>query len=486
MSPSQILSDEWFTLEVFAQMLKALDPKLVQDIITIDIPDADNKALLLAAIALWLKNGALAPFHVVVVNRRFSSENAAGVFNPETKTFSFEETPGAKPVELDTKSFLAAKLKEGPNEVYDLEDERMLLGINVASLRALVRDAFPDVNLDSIHFYNGGTAAVGGIGPCVHKTEWKFFKGVGQGIMEHTSFEGPVELATAAEIHEFDAAWLALRPDERSAFLKAAFEAIPPNLRYTIPLLPLEHSDDSSPKKQRTEGGSAPAYAPEVRALVDFAEGGGVFRVFSGAPLTGAVALPEVVRHRVVYLAAMFGALDDGSKNVLKGNFNHVVDEPAAEKLMGGAYFPNARVVFFPTNFFKTAFPTPDGVCNEVCTLPAATIAAVKETSKPLQWIAALVAQWTALNPRGLQPLFDVAVLFDLLTSARLFKIFATAGLVGPKLVHKGETKSWIDEAAPFPKGFYTVDANGLDGVEGGNFAFEARNVLSVFFADLF
>ena len=117
------------------------------------------------------------------------------------------------------------------------------------------------------------------------------------------------------------------------------------------------------------------------------------------------------------------------------------------------------------------------------------------------QKIAGGVAQWTGINPRGQnQPLFDVAVLFDPRVVLAAYKIFPCAIVTGPnvyaagtpfadcglKLVPAGETKTWLELDSPYPIGFYSADAFGLDGTAGGNFSEDARFVLPAFLGSVF
>jgi hypothetical protein len=247
--------------------------------------------------------------------------------------------------------------------------------------------------------------------------------------------------------------------------------------------------------------------------LEDLARQGKSFVLYSGAPLTGAVALSKDVKDRVVYIAAMFGSLDDGSKNLLGGNFNTVVAFRASLQLVQGLDFPNARVVFFPTNFFKTK--------EQVCTYTAEELEGLA-ASLALKWLAAHVAQWTGLKRGQTQPLFDPAVLVDLPTVALNFKLFEAKVVLGPNVYAK-ETpfeafglrvapngpKKWLGVDSPFPVGFYSVDAEGLGpesgaetgaesgaesgaetgaetGAEGGNFEAGARGIVLSFLRGVF
>ena len=479
------------TFRVFYDMLAALDEEHLAELCIVDVPDIDNKAMVLAVLAERLKRGCInTPLHVILDNRCFSSRSASYVDDPVTKMVSFEETPGGERVQLDGRTFGTTKVKEATVEPRDLDDERKLLAINKAAFQALVRDAgFP---ASSVIFYDGGTPQFAGLSSKAHCMDWKTFRNACQDIMAPPTFAGPIEYATPAEINRFKAVYLSWTPDVRAAYFNESYDAIPAELRTIVPLAPLFAGGESPAKVPRTE---APLYAPEVQALIDMAQRGVLFRIRCGGPLTGAVALPAAVKQQVVAFEAMFGTFD-GSLNLLGACFNNVVDFPASVKVANGE-FPNARFLCYPTETFKT----PDATGAQVCTLDAGAIAAIKPDSLVAQKIAGGVAQWTGIHPRGqTQPLFDVAVLFDPRVVLAAFKIFPCAIVTGPneyavgtpfadcglKLVPAGATKTWLDLDSPYPIGFYSTDAFGLDGTPGGNFSEDARLVLPAFFASVF
>jgi hypothetical protein len=351
---------------------------------------------------------------------------------------------------------------------------------------------------DEYVFYDGGIAQHAGISFKPHVQEWKFAVDADKDVMQVSTLSGAVRLASAAELQEFKATWFGWSREARLDYFKACRNAIPKELRHTEPLLKKgkkkgeenEHEDEeegNDAKKQRT--------AETAPSLVDLAEQGATFRVYSGAPL---VELPEVVKPRVEYVAAMFGALN-GSKNVLGENFNTVTAFENALKLAAGEY-PNARVLLFPTEALKNV--------NAVFTVDAATLAGLVEGSEALALASGVVQQWTDLNPRGeTQPLFDVPIFMKPVTCAEQFKIFKTNPIVrrtnllaagtpfeecGLSITPSGETntKTWLTPESAFPVGVYCVDAYGLtyglDGAEGGNFEPSARATFLAFLRDAF
>jgi hypothetical protein len=473
-----------------------------EDVITLDFPDADNIAALIALLARRLRNGAKGVLHCILVGRPFSARVAPAYLDAETKLMTFYGLPTAgggdgERFAVDGKTFGAEHVKEGFGEPRDPEHERMLYEINVARFKAVVRSCGFD--LSSVVFYYGGIAERAGLSYKAHCAEWKFLKDAGSSVHDCSTLAGEVELGTADELGEFNAATFAKTPLEREAYFKQCWAAVPEDLRSSVPLVPFHPfagaavaaafaaETESSPKKARSEG-SVPL---DVQALTHLALQGARFRLYAGAPLTGFEALPDAVKGRVVLVLAMFGALDDGSKNLLGGNFNGVVAFEAARKFALGGMFPNARIVFFPTNLFKTK--------EQVCTLDAAAVFAVNESSLPLKWLAAHVFQWTGLKRMQPQPLFDVAVLFKLTAVARFYKVFPAAVVLGPNKYAAGtpfeecglqvvpvSPKTWLTGDSPFPVGLYSADAFGMDGVEGGNFEPGATDLLSFFLRSCF
>jgi hypothetical protein len=458
------------TLEQFQATLDKTDDAEELDIF--DFSDADNLGALIVHLCKRRRAGAKGPAHVVLVGQPFSATTAPGVTNLATRTVAVEDAAGVKS-EVDLKTFGGSYVKEKFGEPRDPQHERYLFEINTARFRAVLRDAGFDGS--EYIFYDGGISERAGISFFAHCQEWKGLVDEGKTIMEVSNFEGRIRLATAAELNEFKAVWFGWSCEARVAYFKACRNALSADLRAVDPLLP--DSSSSSPKKSRTRP-----------TLVELAERGATFRVYSGSPL---VELPGAVKPRVEYVAAMFGVMD-AKKTLCGNNFNTATAYQKALDLVQGEY-TNARVVLFPTDFFKTP--------QEVCTLDAAAIAGLVDGSKPNQWLAALVKQWTDMNVRGVaQPLFDVAVFFDLVTCARQFKIFEAGFELGEnehavgtpfercgmKIVHRGAAKTWLSPQSPFPKGFYCLDAYDLAGVEGLNFEKDARSVLPDFLRRVF
>ena len=446
-----------------------------------DFPDADNSSALMVQLARRRKKGRdpSVPLQVVLVGGHFSACTTPGVTDPVTRMVSIEDAAGVKS-EVTLKTFLSDHLKEGLNEPRDAGHEKWLFEINVARFRAMLRTAgFKD---HEYVFYDGGIAQFAGISYKVRFQEFKGLKDAGSNIMDISTFAGEVELTTKEEIDTFKSAWFGWKPDARVAYFKACRNAISKELRYAHPLFPVSQGasaeEPSSPKKTRT-----------FLSLTELAEKGAVFDVYSGAPL---VELPAAIKPKVRYFAAMSCVLKNRDKNLLGENYNTVTGYNKFNDLITGE-FPNARVVLYPTTFFKTALG--------VCTVPAATLAGLVEGSLPLKLISELVRQWTALNPRGeTQPLFDVAILLRLLTCANAFKMFEVdiKPCKNPLAVgtpfegcafdvqHHGAKKTWLTPLSPFPVGFYSMDAYGLDEVEGNNFEPNARDVLLDFLREVF
>ena len=457
-----------------------LDDVEAEEIDILDFPDGDNPGLLLAHLAKRRKAGRKSPLHVVLVGRPFSARTAPAVTDPVTRIVSIEDAVGMK-TQIDLKTFLAEHLKQGMNELRDAEHEKWLFEINTARFHAILRAA--GFEESEYVFYHGGISQFAGISFKLSFQEFKGLKDVGSSIMDISTFQGAVEFTTKEEIDHFKSTWFGWSCEARVAYFKACRNAVSKELRYAEPLIPVScgaaAEDPSSPKKTRT-----------LRTLMEeLAEKGAVFDIYSGAPF---VELPSAVKPKVRYIAAMFGVLDDGKKNLCGENFNTLNGFNKSVDLVTGE-FPNARIVFFPTSFYKTP--------EAVCTVPAETLAALDETSVPLKILVKLVAQWTALNPRGeTQPLFDPAILLRLSTCARAFKLFEVdvqrrknVYAVGTPfedcaldIRHHGAKKTWLTAESTFPVGFYSIDAYGLDGAEGGNFEPNAKLVFLDFLRDVF
>lgn len=173
--------------------------------VDIDRVDPDNFSLLLvklmqrrrhrgkaySALGLWWLRlrgtllgkrglGVTEQLHVVLVGRRFSTKMSHMVFKPATKTFEleiFDQGPDQPPklIEVGGKDLGKYIKQEAWEElIWDREEEKMLLELSAAQVRACIAAA--GIEAWEYELYDGGFAEKAGIACHIHGMDWQMHR----------------------------------------------------------------------------------------------------------------------------------------------------------------------------------------------------------------------------------------------------------------------------------------------------------------------
>jgi hypothetical protein len=344
-------------------------------VIFADGTDADNAESVVLKAGLISRKGC--KLHIVITGRPFNSLWAAAIMVEGQLQFELDgEVVRVHPRDI------GKYLVQSASDVYNPEEAQLLLGLYAAHLR-LILIKFGLVEGTHFEIYDGGIAKYAGVSHIVYyPDQMRNFGGIPFGDPDF-NFEGVDfathfsanngKIATFSEITDFKNRWFELSKELRPHIFRKIATAPPDHLRQLRPL-----SDLWTTLRENPEG------------EIEF---------YGAGPATAIAETPSDIASRVSLFQAMSGT-DNGSKNLLGGCYNDLVDYDAYKAISSSSFFPNAMILYVPTDTVK---------CD--CGAFTLTLDEFKKVGDPavMQDLYDIRSGWVLSNRGNDTPMFDSA-----------------------------------------------------------------------------